>query len=152
MDDLWQLFAAELQDRVSGPMKFRIVLQPIMATYLAIRSGLTDAKSGAPPYLWSLISTPGHRKEMIKDGWKSLGRLIILAMALDLIYQFFVQSSMHLRAALIVAFLLAIVPYLIVRGTVTRIANALMTRSPTVRDSASVGKAPRSRDADGDRT
>jgi hypothetical protein len=132
MDDLWNLFADQLSDRVGGPMKFRIVLQPMMATLLAIRSGLKDAKSGAPPYFWSLISTPGHRKEMIKDGWKSIGRLIILAVALDLIYQAMVQSSIHLRAAIIVAVLLAILPYVILRGIVTRIASRLMTRPPTV--------------------
>src|ERR1700734_1301215 len=93
MTDLWALIADQVSDRVSGPMKFRIVLQPIMATYLAIRSGLKDAKSGAPPYFWRLLSTPGHRLEIIKDGWKSVGRLFLLAMFLDLIYQIFVQSS-----------------------------------------------------------
>jgi len=41
---------------------------------------------------------------------------------------------------------------LIVRGTVTRIANALMTRSPTVADRTSAEKTSRSRDADDDRT
>ena len=61
MDDLWQLFADQLHDRVSGPMKFRIVLQPIMATYFAIRSGLRDAKSGKDPYFWSLLIGRGHR-------------------------------------------------------------------------------------------
>jgi hypothetical protein len=47
-------------------------------------------------------------------------------MILDLIYQIFVQSSFHLRAALFVAIVLAIVPYLLLRGTVTRIARRLM--------------------------
>ena len=154
MDDLWKLFADQLQDRVSGPMKFRIVLQPVMATFLAFRSGLNDAKIGARPYFWSLLVTPGRRQrlEIIKDGWKSVGRLFLLAFTLDLVYQIFVQSSFHLRAAIIVAFFLAIVPYLIVRGPVTRIASALMTRPPVVPDSASVGKAPRSPGADDKRT
>jgi hypothetical protein len=128
MDDFWHLIADQISDRVSGPMKFRIVLQPLMATFLAIRSGLRDAKSGARPYFWSLISTPGHRVEMIKEGWKSIARLFFLAMALDLIYQIIVQSSFHLRAALIVAVVLAILPYLTLRGIVTRIATRLKTR------------------------
>jgi hypothetical protein len=132
MADLWALIADQVSDRVSGPMKFRIVLQPIMATYLAIRSGLRDAKSGAPPYFWRLLFTPGHRVEIIKDGWKSVGRLFLLAMVLDLIYQIFVQHSFHLRAALFVAIVLAIVPYLLLRGTVTRIARRLMHRPAVV--------------------
>jgi hypothetical protein len=147
MDDLWQLFADQLQDRVSGPMKFRIVLQPIMATYFAIRMGLSDAKSGKDPYFWSFLIGRGHRFDIVKDGWKSVGRVVLLAGGLDLVYQYFVESSIHLRAAIIVAFVLAVVPYVIVRGTVTRIANALMTRSPTVGDSA-VGKVPRGHDVD----
>ena len=152
MDEFWQLFAVQLHDRVSGPMKFRIVLQPIMATYFAIRSGLSDARSGKDPYFWSFLIGRGHRFDLIKDGWESVGRVVLLSGGLDLVYQFFVQSSIHLRAALIVAFVLAVVPYVIVRGTVTRIANALMTRSPTVADRTSAEKTSRSRDADDDRT
>ena len=130
MDDLWQLFADQLQDRVSGPMKFRIVLQPLMATFLAIRSGLQDAKSGKDPYFWSFLFASGHRLDMVKDGWKSVGRLFILAVVLDLTYQIFVQSSFHLRAALIVAFILAIVPYVLLRGIANRIASRLLPRPP----------------------
>ena len=130
MHNFWQLFADQLQDRVSGPMKFRIVLQPLMATFLAIRSGLLDAKSGKDPYFWSFLFARGHRLDMVKDGWKSVGRLFILAVVLDLTYQIFVQSSFHLRAALIVAIILAILPYVILRGIATRIATVLMHRSP----------------------
>ena len=152
MDDLWQLFASQLHDRVSGPMKFRIVLQPIMATYFAIRSGWRDAKSGADPYFWSFLIGRGHRFDLIKDGWESVGRVVLLSAGLDLVYQYFVQSSIHLRAVIIVAFVLAVVPYVIVRGTVTRIANALITRSPTAPDRASAEKTSHSRGADDDRT
>jgi hypothetical protein len=149
MDDLWLLIADNLHDRVSGPMKFRIVLQPIMATLLAIRSGWKDAKTGARPYFWSLLSTPGHRVEMIKDGWKSVGRLFFLAVALDLIYQVIVQSSVRLRAAIFVAILLAIVPYLLLRGIVTRIASRMITRPAIIPGSAPEEKTSLGRSVDG---
>ncbi len=45
MDDLWMRFTENLSVRVSGLMHLRFILQPIMATFLAIRSGLKDAKS-----------------------------------------------------------------------------------------------------------
>jgi hypothetical protein len=150
MADLWALIADQVSDRVSGPMKFRIVLQPIMATYLAIRSGLKDAKSGAPPYFWRLLSSPGHRVEIIKDGWKSVGRLFLLAMFLDLIYQIFVQSSFHLRAALFVAIVLAIVPYLLLRGTVTRVARRLM-HQPAAVEGATIEPPRNRREGDANR-
>ena len=152
MDDLWKLLADQLSDRVGGPLKFRIVLQPLMATFLAVRSGLADAKSGKDPYFWSFLFARGHRLEIFKDGWKSVGRLFLLALVLDIVYQILVQSSFHLRASIIVAFFLAIVPYLIVRGPVTRIASALTTRPPAVPGSASVEKTPRSPGADEKRT
>ncbi len=128
MSDLWALIATQVSDRVDGPMKFRIVLQPVMASFLAIRSGLRDAKSGTDPYFWRLLFTPGQRLKIVKDGWESVGRLFLLAFALDALYQIFVQSSFHLRAAIFVAFVLAIIPYVLLRGTTTRIAHLLMHR------------------------
>jgi hypothetical protein len=152
MDDLWTVIADELSDRVSGPLKFRIVLQPLVATFLAVRAGLRDAKTGRPPYFWSLLVTPGHRMEIIKDGWKSVGRLFLLAFALDVVYQLLVESSLHLRASILVAFFLAIVPYVILRGPVTRIASALRNRSRTVSGTAPVAKTPRSSGVNDHRT
>ena len=46
MEDLLTRIFENLIDRVSGPMKFRLILQPLMATIFAIRSGLKDAKEG----------------------------------------------------------------------------------------------------------
>jgi hypothetical protein len=120
-----------LSDRMIGPMHLRFLLQPIMAILLAIRSGLKDAKGGMPPYFWSLIFQPygpSRRREMIKDGWQSISKLFFAAIALDLIYQFIAQPFIYFRQAIIVALLRAIVPYLILRGAVTRLASRLMTR------------------------
>ena len=114
---------SQLIARVSGPMKFRVVLQPCMAVFFAIRSGLADAKAGKPPYFWALLSDPGQRHAMIKDGWKSVGRVFIFALILDVIYQVIVFHFVYPGEAMIVAFILAIVPYLIVRGLVTRVAR-----------------------------
>jgi len=113
---------------------------------LAIRSGIKDAKSGTRPYFWSLLSTPDrrHRLEMIKDGWKSVGRLFFLAVGLDLIYQIIVQPSIRLRAAIFVAIVLAIVPYTLLRGIATRIARRVMHLPPAAADGASHETTPRS--------
>lgn len=123
MDDLWMRIAENLNDRVSGPMKFRLFLQPVMASIFAILSGLKDAKSGKPPYFWALVTEPGHRADMIKDGWKSVGKVFVLALILDVVYQIIVLRFVYPGEAVLVAFLLAIVPYLILRGLVTRIAR-----------------------------
>ena len=39
-------FWHDLIDRPDGPMRFRFVLQPVMATVVAIRDGLEDARAG----------------------------------------------------------------------------------------------------------
>jgi len=123
MDDIWMRFVQDMVDRVSGPMKFRLLLQPVMASIFAIMAGLKDAKAGKPPYGWALFTDPAHRVDMIKDGWKSVGKVFILAIVLDVVYQIVVLRFVYPGEVIIVAFLLAIVPYLILRGLVNRIAR-----------------------------
>ena len=120
MDDMWTRIATDLVDRVSGPMKFRLFLQPIMASIFAIKAGLHDARTGQPPYFWSLFTDPSHRADMLKDGWKSVGKVFVLALILDVVYQIIVMRFVYPGEALITAVLLAIVPYLTLRGLVTR--------------------------------
>ena len=41
----WEaLYAA----RIGGPLTFRLLIQPVVAVFLGIRSGLKDAKEGRP--------------------------------------------------------------------------------------------------------
>src|SRR5436305_15243121 len=103
MDHIWVRVGSQLLDRVSGPMKFRLVLQPCMAAFFAIRSGLADARNGKPPYFWGLLSDPGQRRDMLKDGWKSVGRIFILAVVLDVVYQLIVLHFVYPGEVVIVA-------------------------------------------------
>ena len=123
MDHIWERIGSNLLARVSGPMKFRLLLQPAMAAFFAIRSGLADARAGKTPYFWCLLSDPAQRVAMIKDGWKSVSRVFILAVVLDVVYQIIVLRFVYPGEAIIVAFILAILPYLILRGLVTRFAR-----------------------------
>jgi len=112
-----------LVDRVSGPMKFRLVLQPLVAIIFAVRSGLRDAKEGRPAYFWSIFTDPQNRKEMLHDGWKSVGRIFILAIIIDAVYQIIELRWFYPLEAFIVAIVLAIIPYLLIRGPVNRAAR-----------------------------
>jgi hypothetical protein len=131
MDHMWARVTSQLIARVTGPMKFRLVLQPAMASFLAIRAGLADARAGKPPYFWGVVWNRGHRAAMIKDGWKSIGKVFILAVLLDVVYQIIVLRFVYVGETVIVAFLLAIVPYLLIRGPVTRLARKKKTPAPT---------------------
>jgi hypothetical protein len=121
MDDIWLRIVQDMSDRITGPMKFRLILQPVMASIFAIVAGLKDAKLGNPPYFWSLFTDSGHRAEMLRDGWKSVGKVFVLAMVLDIVFQIRVLNTVYPGEVIIVAFLLAIVPYLLLRGLVTRL-------------------------------
>jgi hypothetical protein len=123
MEDLWARIAENLIARLSGPLKFRFILQPVMASIFAILAGIKDAKEGKPPYFWALFTQPAHRAEMIKDGWKSVGKVFIFAVVLDVVYQWIVLKFVYPGEVIIVAFILAIVPYLMLRGIVNRIAS-----------------------------
>ena len=123
MDDVWTRLLEDLASRVTGPMKFRLVLQPIMAAIFAIRSGLADARNGKPAYFWALFHDPAHRADMLENGWKSVGKVFVLALILDVVYQIIARRFVYPGEAIITAFLLAIVPYLLLRGLTTRLAR-----------------------------
>jgi hypothetical protein len=123
VEELLQRIFENLVERVSGPMHLRVYLQPTMATIFAVIAGLRDARVGNPPYFWSLFSDPVNRVARLKDGWKDVSKVFALALILDLVYQFFVQGTVFPFEMLIVAIVLAMVPYLLIRGLVTRFAR-----------------------------
>ncbi len=128
MDDMWMRVGSQLIARVSGPMKFRLVLQPCMAAFFAIRSGLADARAGNPPWFWEVISNPAKRSELMKEAWKRIGKVFILAMVLDAVYQIIELHFIYPGEMIIVAFVLAIVPYVILRGPAMRLARMIEAR------------------------
>lgn len=125
MEDMWSQAIDNFMSRLTGPLKFRFVLQPLMALILATIAGLKDAREGNPAYFFALVTDPAHRRDMLRDGWKSVGKLFVFAILLDLGYQFYVLRFVHPLGAVIVAIILAIIPYLLVRGSVTRVARVL---------------------------
>jgi hypothetical protein len=115
----------------SGPLKFRFLLQPLMALLLAMRAGRRDARLGHPPFLWGLVSGRGARREYLLRGWKDMSRVFVLAVAMDLLYQFRRGLRPSLLGALLAATVLAIVPYLLLCGPVNRIARRMSMRGPS---------------------
>jgi hypothetical protein len=119
--DTWQRFIENLFARLDGPLHFRLIVQPLMASIFAVIDGVKDAKAGKPAYFWALLSTPHYREELLKEGWKSVGKIFILAIILDVVYELKVESTIHPGEMLFVAFMLAIVPYVVLRGPINRI-------------------------------
>src|SRR3982751_6559504 len=123
MRDFLTRVLMNIADRVGGPMTFRLILQPMMAALLALRAGLKDSREGRPPYFWAVLTNRMHRPDLLREGWKAVGRVFILAVIMDIIYQWIVQRWLYPGEVIIVAIILAVVPYLLIRGPVNRIAR-----------------------------
>jgi hypothetical protein len=118
-----QRFWEDLVGRPGGPMSFRIFLQPIMAVIAALVDGIKDAKTGRSPYFWTVLTNPEERAGRLREGLISTARIILLGLVMDVIYQVIALRAFYPVEAVVVALLLAFVPYLLLRGPVARVAR-----------------------------
>ncbi|MBK7446396.1 MAG: hypothetical protein IPJ45_10375 [Ignavibacteria bacterium] len=123
MEDLITRIFDNLGLKTEGPMKFRFILQPIVSLIFAVKAGLRDSKSGEVPYFWGLIKGKGERKDLLKEGWKDVGKLFVIALLLDIIAQIIILKTVYPFEAVITAIILAFIPYIIFRGIVNRIIS-----------------------------
>jgi len=113
----------DLVDRPSRAMSFRFLLQPTMSAIAAISSGVKDAHTGRSPYFWSMLRTPQRSARRLREGLNATARIILLGLVMDVIYQLLVLKTFYPIEALIIALLLAFVPYILIRGPAERIAR-----------------------------
>ena len=130
-----------LVGRWGGPMSFRFLIQPAVAILFAIRAGLKDARQNEPPFLWAVLSNPGSRQERLRQVWKDVGTVFIVALVLDSIYQVIVHAGIFTLELLITATVLALVPYVVSRGLVTRLARWAGVGKQSVHSTANDGES-----------
>jgi hypothetical protein len=114
---------SSLLARPSGPLAFRFIMQPSMAAIVAIRDGLYDVRGDRRPFLWTILSNPEERGGRLLEGLNATARIILLGLAMDTVYQIIVFKAFYPYEALIIALLLAFVPYLLIRGVASRISR-----------------------------
>lgn len=123
---VWEMLAG----RMHGPLTLRLLIQPTAAAILAVRAGLNDAREHRPPYFfWAAFTSTARRNELARLAWKDVGKVFIIASVLDVIYEIIAFRWVYPGQVLIVAATLAIIPYLIIRGPVTRIARRYLDRN-----------------------
>jgi hypothetical protein len=130
MDEMFSRGWGDLIARDSGPLHLRLILQPLVAVAFATRGGWRDAAQGRGPFFWRLVGEPSRRRELLRELWRDVGKLFLVAVVLDVVYQLVVLHWFYPVQTLIVAVALAIVPYLMVRGLANRIATRLRPRPP----------------------
>ncbi len=113
--------------REHGPLHFRFVLQPMVAVALALRFGIADALAGRPPFFfWAIFTDSGRRSELLRSAWQQVGKLFVAAVGLDILYQVIVYRWIYPTQTLIVAVVLAFLPYLLIRGPAARVARLIL--------------------------
>lgn len=140
LHDLLVRFWQELVERPSGPLAFRFILQPAMATFLAIRDGWRDAEMHHPPYFWAIWHDPVTRGARLREGLAAVSRVLLLGVGMDLVYQVVRLHAFRPLETVMIALGLAFVPYLIARGPAARVGREIIERRE--RESSRTGIHP----------
>jgi hypothetical protein len=124
-------FWHDLVERTTSAMKFRLILQPTMAAIVGIRDGVKYASHGRPPYFTvAALRHPhelGRMREGLLVGLNATAKILVVGLIMDGIYQAWVVRTFYPFEALVVALLLAFVPYAIIRGLVVRVRRGRAT-------------------------
>src|SRR5580658_8986887 len=121
----WDNFLA----RPNGSLSLRFYVQPTMASLLALRAGIQDARQGRQGYLWAMLTRPERRLQLLHEGWRGAMTPFLLAIALDCIYQLMTVRFVYPLELLLTATLLALVPYALLRGPFNRLARLFLPAS-----------------------
>lgn len=115
-------FLEDIPRRLTGPGRFRFVLQPLVAIALGIRSGLADAAAGRPPYIYGVLFQPGRRGELLRSAFRSVLNLLLMGILLDAVFQRVILGTSYPGAALVVGPVLILLPYAVARALSNRFA------------------------------
>jgi hypothetical protein len=150
MNDLFARVWENLLQRTEGPMHFRFLIQPTMSLIFAVRAAIRDARAGTVPYLWRFAYSKDQRKSIAKETWKDVGKIFIIGTILDIVYQLIViygtktEIAFYPLESVIVAFGLALLPYIILRGPVNRIVRTFIKKKEAPGTDVPVEKQTRS--------
>jgi hypothetical protein len=108
-------------DVTSGRGQLRLILQPLVATIVGLRLGITDAKLGKDPFLMRLAFTGTNRGELVTDALRTLVFPFSVAIVLDCVLQYLMFNHVRPLAALIVGTVLIWIPFSISRSFTNRI-------------------------------
>jgi hypothetical protein len=117
----WAFFE-DIPKRLTGPGRFRFVLQPVTAMVLGIRNGMADARVGRPPYLYGVLLQRRQRRELLRSGFETVANLMLMGILLDAVFQWVILGVSYPGAALVVGPVLIGGPYALARALSNRFA------------------------------
>jgi hypothetical protein len=116
-------FLEDLPRRLTGPGRFRFVLQPAIAIALGIAAGRSDSRAGRPPYLLALLLGRGARGELVRSAYESIAHLLLAGVLVDSVCQWLILGASYPGAALVVGPVLIAFPYAAARALANRVAS-----------------------------
>jgi hypothetical protein len=122
----WDNFLA----RPNGSLSLRFYIQPTLASLLALRAGIQDARQGRQGYLWAMMTRPERRLQLLHEGFRGAMTPFLVAIVLDCIYQLMTFQYFYPLELLFTATLLALVPYALLRGPFNRLARLFLPVGP----------------------
>lgn len=124
----WDRFFNDLIKRPDGPMRFRFILQPVMAAIAAVRDGRADALAGHSPFFWTIMTRPEERMVRLREALNATARIVLLGVVMDVIYQALVLKTFYPAEAAVIALVLAFIPYVVIRGLALRVMRTSPAR------------------------
>lgn len=116
----FEAFLSEIGARLTGPLRLRFIVQPLLAIFLGLRDGRIDARIGVEPFGVDFLFHTEHRRDLFLKAASSILLPIIIGTFLDSIAQHLIFQTIHpLQAVLVGSFVIA-VPYLLSRGLSNR--------------------------------
>jgi predicted PurR-regulated permease PerM len=70
-----------------------------------------------------MTTDPAQRRGLFYEIWKHVGKVFIVAVLIDVVYEIVVFRWVYPIQPFIVAIVLAVIPYLLIRGPVNRLAR-----------------------------
>jgi hypothetical protein len=121
-------FLDELPQRLTGPVRLRFVLQPLVAILLGWRSGRADVRAGRPAYLYGLVTGSVDRKASLRNGFAVVRDLVAVGIVLDAVAQLLIYRQVHPGAAVVIGPVLICLPYAVSRALSYRIVRLMQRR------------------------
>jgi hypothetical protein len=113
-------YIEDIIQELHGPGRLRFIIQPVIALVLGIRDGKRDARDLRPAFFINLVMNHDQRSELWKDAFKTILKPLMLAWLMDTIFQFVILHHWNPSQAMIVGFVLVVIPYVLSRGLANR--------------------------------
>lgn len=116
-------FLEDIPRRLTGPGRFRFIVQPLIAIVLGIRGGRADFRAGRPAYLYGLLFHRTLRAELFRSALGQVANLLLMGIVVDSVCQWLILGISYPGAALVVGPVLIMLPYTLARALANRVGQ-----------------------------